>query len=111
METRRTIEPGGSPVPGVIPEPLRVHYDSVPAHEGRLPTPPPSAATERASSPRRRNAVTVLLAKLLSALRRDKQPADAHPPTRARPVTDAAIAATPDSAGQPATAGSQTKER
>ena len=110
METRRTIEPGGSPVPGVIPEPLRVHHDSVPAHEGRFATPPPSAAAERAS-PRRRNPVTVLRAKLLSALRGDKHPADAYPPTRARPVADAAIGATPDSAGQPATAGSQKKER
>jgi hypothetical protein len=111
METRRTIEPGGSPVPGVIPEPLRVHHDSVPAHEGRFATPPPSAAAERASSPQRRNAVTVLLAKLLSAVRRDKQPADAHPPIRRPPVADEAIGATPDSAGQPATVGSQTKER
>ena len=73
METRRTIEPDGSPVPGVIPERIRVHHDRVPAHEGRFP-------------------------------------ADANPPTRARPVADEAVEAVPDNAGQAATAGSQTKE-
>jgi hypothetical protein len=94
METRRTVEPDGSPVPGVIPEPIRVHH----------------AATERAA-PRRSNPVTVLLAKLLSAVRGEKDPPDAYPPTRARPVADEAVEAVPDDAGQPATAGPQTKER
>jgi hypothetical protein len=55
--------------------------------------------------------VTVLLAKLLSAVRRDKHPADTHPPIRRPPVPDEAVEAVPDSAGQPASAGSQTKER
>ena len=109
METRRTIELDGSPVPGVIPEPIRVHHDGVPTHRGSFPAPPPSVATERAA-PWRRNPVTVLLAKL-SAVRGDKHPAVAYPPTRARPVADEAVEPVPDNAGQPATAGSQTKER
>jgi hypothetical protein len=33
MQTRPTIELSGSPVPGVIPEPWRVHHDTVAADE------------------------------------------------------------------------------
>jgi len=31
MQTKPTIEPTGSPVPGMIPEPVRVRHDSVDA--------------------------------------------------------------------------------
>jgi hypothetical protein len=77
METKATMEPSVSPVPGVIPEPTRVHHDRAPAHEGRVPVPRSGAASEPASSRGRRT----VLAKLLSAIRGDKYMADAYPPT------------------------------
>jgi hypothetical protein len=61
------MEPSGSPVPGVIPGPIRVHVDRAPAADGDAPAPKPSATTEPAASPRRRNPVSVLLARLLRA--------------------------------------------
>jgi hypothetical protein len=65
--------PNESPVPGVIPEPTRVHHDeSGPADEGRRATRKPSVTTEPTSSPRRRNPASGLLAKLVGALRGDK---------------------------------------
>jgi hypothetical protein len=39
MQTKPTIEPTGSPVPGVLPEPLRVHRDTLAAHERLTATP------------------------------------------------------------------------
>ena len=66
MRTKPTSEPTGSPVPGVIPEPIRVRED---AHEiGPAP------------SPRRRNPAS----SLLSALRGDKHMVGAYPPGKER---------------------------
>jgi hypothetical protein len=112
METKPTRQPGGSPVPGVIPEPIRVHHDSAPAQESRLAAPKPSATTERASSPRRRNPASVLLAKLLGAVRGDKYMADSTGDwSAAARVVDDAVESQPDNAGQTAPAAPQTKER
>lgn len=69
MQTKSTMEQTGSPVPGVIPEPVRVHHDTVAAHDRRIAAPTPSDTTEPASSPGRRNPASILLAKLLSAVR------------------------------------------
>jgi hypothetical protein len=44
MQTKPTIEPTGSPVSGVIPEPARVLHGIMAAHE-RL-TAPPTAASQ-----------------------------------------------------------------
>lgn len=114
METKPEMEPSRSSVPGVIPEPIRVHHDSGPSYEGRSAAPKPSATTEPASSPRRRNRASVLLAKLLSAVRGDKYMTDAYPPARRPPsaacVEDEAVEARPATGGQPAPAGSQTKQ-
>jgi hypothetical protein len=114
METKPEMEPSRSSVPGVIPEPIRVHHDSGPSHEGRGAAPKPSATAEPASSPRRRNPASVLLAKLLSAVRGYKYMTDAYPPARRRPsavrVEDKGVEARPDTGGQAAPAGSQTKE-
>jgi hypothetical protein len=115
METKRTMGPSGSPVPGVIPEPICVHHDSALADEGRLAVPKPGATTERASSPRRRNPATVRLAKLLSAVRGDEYPANDHPSTGNMPaaarVGDDHVEAQPDNAGQTAPASPHAKER
>ena len=81
METKATMEPSGSPVPGVIPEPTRVQHEGAPAHEGRVPVPRSGAASEPATSRGRRNPVRIVLARLLSAIRGDKYMADAYPPT------------------------------
>jgi hypothetical protein len=115
METKPTRQPSGSPVPGLIPEPIRVHHDGAPAQEGRLAAPKPNDMTERASSPLRRNPASVLLAKLLGAVRGDEYLADAHAPAWGRSaaarVGDDAVEAQPDNAGQTAPASPQTKER
>jgi hypothetical protein len=62
MQTMPTSEPTGSPVPGVIPGPIRLRDDP--------------AAIGPASSRRRRNPAS----KLLSALRGDKHMVGAYPP-------------------------------
>ena len=115
METKPEMEPSRSSVPGVIPEPIRVHHDSGPSHERRSAAPQTSATTEPTSSPRRRNPASVLLAKILSAVRGDKYMTDAYPPARRPPsaagVKDKAIEARPDAGGQGAPARSQTKGR
>jgi hypothetical protein len=74
MQTRPMSEPAGSPVPGVIPEPIRVRDDAVAENERDVVT------IEPAPPPRRRN----LLAKLLSALRGDKYMVGAYPPGKER---------------------------
>jgi hypothetical protein len=70
MQTKTTREPTGSRVPGVIPRPVRLRDDAV----ANGPTP----------SPLRRNPVSVLLARLLSALRGDKYMVGAYPPGEER---------------------------
>jgi hypothetical protein len=57
MQTKPMIDPAGSPVPGVIPEPVRVHHDPAAGHERppatartrcwRLPPPPWRHASRR----------------------------------------------------------------
>jgi hypothetical protein len=51
METKPTMEPSGSPVPGVIPEPIRVHHDSTPAPEGGRAAPKPVGQTAPPAPP------------------------------------------------------------
>jgi hypothetical protein len=66
MQTKPTSEPTGSPVPGVIPEPIRLRDDAL--------------AIGPAPSLRRRNPVS----KVLSALRGDKYMVGAYPPGKER---------------------------
>jgi hypothetical protein len=80
MQTKPTIEPTGSPVPGIIPGPVRVHRDTVAAQESLAATPTASGTTKPASSPGRRNPASIALARVLSALRGDKYMVDAYPP-------------------------------
>jgi hypothetical protein len=80
MQSQPTIEPNGSPVPGVIPEPARVHQDTVVAHTHPAAPPTASGTTKPASPPGRRNPASIVLAKLLSAIRGDKYMVDAYPP-------------------------------
>jgi hypothetical protein len=125
MQTQPTIEPPGSPVPGVIPEPVRVHHDTVAAHERLAATPTARGTIKPGSSPGRRNLASIALARLLSALRGDKYMVDAYPPAwhgaaRARDdVTppsrngDVAAGVLAGAASEPETAAvaSPTKER
>jgi hypothetical protein len=78
MQTRPTIEPTGSPIPGVIPGPVRVDHGTV-------------GATKPASSPGRRNPASTVLARLLGAIRGDKYMVDAYLPAGHRTV-DTAVA-------------------
>jgi hypothetical protein len=66
-------EPMGSPVPGVIPEPILVHDGTAAASER-------DAVTIDTGPPRRRNP----LAKLLSRLRGDRYMVGAYPPGKER---------------------------
>jgi hypothetical protein len=61
MQTNSGIEPPVSPVPGVVPEPVRVDRDAEPA-------------------PHRPNPARTILAKLASVLHGDKYMAGAYPP-------------------------------
>ena len=80
MQTKPMIESAGSPVPGVIPEPGRVHDDPGAGGERPPAASPTSGTAMPASSPGRRNPARSLLAKLLSAIRGDKYMVDAYPP-------------------------------
>jgi hypothetical protein len=64
MQTKATIEQAGSPVPGVIPEPVRVQHDAA--------NPPPA---------RRGRPLSRARASLLSALHGDKYLVPTDPPT------------------------------
>ena len=66
-------KPSGSPVPGVLPEPVRVHYDAAAASKR-------DGVTIDPAPPRRRNA----LAMLLSYLRGDRHMVGAYPPGKER---------------------------
>jgi hypothetical protein len=63
MQTKATIEPTGSPVPGVIPEPVGLHRDP---------------AAQR--PPLRRNPASQAWAGMWSALHGDKYLVGAYPP-------------------------------
>jgi hypothetical protein len=76
MATKSALEPSESPVPGLIPEPIRVHDDSAAAK--------PRATTEPVPSPRRRGPASRLLARLAGVVRGDKYMADAYPPPKER---------------------------
>jgi hypothetical protein len=65
MQPNSTIEPSGSPVPGIVPEPVRAHRD---------------AEATPTTARHQRNPVRMVLAKLLSVIRGDKYMADAYPP-------------------------------
>jgi hypothetical protein len=97
MQTKPTTEPTGSAVPSVSREPLRVHHHTVAAHERLTATATASQTTGRASSPGRRNPASIVLAKLLSAMRGDKYMVDAYPPA----WHGAAAARTGDDVTQP----------
>jgi hypothetical protein len=64
MQTKATIEPAGSPVPGVIPDPVRVQYEAA--------DPPPAP---------RRGPLSHAWARWLSALHGDKYMVPTDPPT------------------------------
>jgi hypothetical protein len=66
-------KPTGSPIPGVISEPIRVHDDAAAANKR-------DGVTIDPAPPRRRNP----LAKLLSHLRGDRHMVGAYPPGKER---------------------------
>ena len=78
MQAKPTGAPTGSPVPGVIPEPIRVRHETVAENERD------GATIDPAPTPRRRNPASILLAKVLSALRGDKYMVGAYPPGKER---------------------------
>jgi len=74
MQTQPTTSPARSPIPGVIPEPVTVHDDTVA---------PTKRGTTRPPRHRARSAPTgTLLAKILSVMRNDKRTAPTSPKER-----------------------------
>jgi hypothetical protein len=69
MQPNSTIEPPGSPVPGILPAPVRVHHEA-----GATPGATPTTARHQG------NPARIVLAKLLSVIRGDKYMAGAYPP-------------------------------
>ncbi|MGB2712147.1 MAG: hypothetical protein WBC33_11605 [Conexibacter sp.] len=82
MQTKPIGEPIGSPIPGIIPEPVRVHHATV--HERLTATPAAGGGDRPASAPARRRPIRVMRAKLLSVIRGGKQVADAGSPPASR---------------------------
>jgi len=70
MATKPTLAPTESPVPGVIPEAIRVHDDCAPTK---------ARATNQAVPSR-----PGLAGRLLGVVRGDKHMADAYPPPKER---------------------------
>jgi hypothetical protein len=70
MATQPTLEPTESPVPGMIPGPIRVHDDRAPAN----------ARASNEAVPSRPGVAR----RLLGAVRGDKYMADAYPPPKER---------------------------
>jgi hypothetical protein len=75
MHTKDPGAASGSPVPGIVPEPVTVQHDD----------PAPRASTRRRPKDR-----TTLAGKLLGLLRGDKYMANAYPPQWRTPTTSPA---------------------
>jgi hypothetical protein len=78
MHTQSPLAPRGSPVPGVIPEPVRVVDDILAGNAVRTPAPAVARIADRPAAPRRRHAGTNLLARLRGVIRGDNYVADAY---------------------------------
>jgi hypothetical protein len=85
MGNKPVIQPAGSPVPGVIPEPWRVEHDTGEARQR-----PPAAVTTRLRSRPR-----TVLARLLDAVRGEK-----HTDVRAGGASAPDIPAAPSRAAE-----------
>lgn len=79
MQTQPTTTPARSPIPGVIPEPVTVHYDAAPAHR-RVTVAPTTRGRTRPTRHRAHSDPTdTLLAGILSVMREDRR-SDPSPP-------------------------------
>jgi len=82
MQTQSTIRPARSPIPGIIPEPVTVHDDTVPAHR-RVTVAPATRGTPRpAGGCRRSDPTGTLFARILGVMRNDKRTAPTSPKER-----------------------------
>jgi hypothetical protein len=80
MQTQPTTKPPSSPIPGVIPEPVTVHYDAAPARR-RLAVRPTVGGRTRPARHRARSGPTdTLLAGILGVMRNDKRRDQPSPP-------------------------------
>jgi hypothetical protein len=82
MQSKTSVEPSGSAVPGVIPEPPYVHHDGDRGDGRHSATLAANDTTGPVLSSNRRNPARRMLAKLVGALRGDKYMANAYPPER-----------------------------
>lgn len=78
MQTQTTTMPARSPIPGVIPAPVTVHYDAGAAHR-RVTVVPTMRGRTRPTRRRARSGPPDLLAGILSVMREDKR-RDPSPP-------------------------------
>ncbi|HEU4700944.1 MAG TPA: hypothetical protein VFS37_00565 [Conexibacter sp.] len=79
MQIQLTTKPPRSPIPGVIPEPVTVHYDTAPAHRHVTVAPTTRGRTRLTRHRARSDATSSLLAGILSVMRNDKR-RDPSPP-------------------------------
>lgn len=80
MQTQSTTMPARSPIPGVIPEPVTVHYDAGAEHRRLAVRPPVRGRTRPIRRRRGRSDPTdALLAGILSVMREGKR-RDPSPP-------------------------------
>lgn len=80
MRSNRSIEPPGSAAPGVIPDPVYVHDDTVAAYDGETTEPAPGETSGPPRPRGRSNRTRGPFAKLLSVVRGDKYMVDAYEP-------------------------------
>jgi hypothetical protein len=106
VHTQPAPAPSGSPVPGVIPQPVRVVDDTLGGNGGRIPSQAVDGIAERPAASRQRDAI----ANLRSVIRGDEHVGDAGPPAW-RPTAPArAEVARPDVQKDESAGVSQTKE-
>ncbi len=82
MQTQPTTKPSRSPIPGVIPEPVTVHDDTVPAHRRVTVAPETRGRIQPAGRRARSDPTGSLLATILGVMRNDKHTAQTSPKER-----------------------------
>lgn len=73
MQTKPTTKPAGSPISGIIPEPVAVHHDTVPTRRRVAVTSTARGTTRSTPAPGRRDPAGILAAKVLGVLRSGKR--------------------------------------
>jgi len=82
MQTQPTTKPARSPIPGVIPEPVTVHDDTVPAHRHLTMAPAMRGTTRPSRHHERSDPTGTLFAGILRVMRNAHRTAPSSPKER-----------------------------